>query len=465
MLSMALRLVLPFLVAALVMALAVDSLVGDVSSAQAEQDALRVAAQAEQLVLEPGDLRGPLPDQRLAELDAALATLSVRQVSELKLYAPDGTVLWAADRRDVGDTSHRGDEEFARLLAGAQPSVSVRQGLSGISASTEREGDQLYETYAVVATADGTAGIFEIYQDYRPTVSLSNQLRSRILAWSLLGLGLIFLTVLPVTHRMQGRLRRQRDELHSRTAELDAALARAREASQLKDTLLQAVSHELRTPLAVVVGAMETLERPDLVDPATRDLLVARAAAQARRLDRIFHDLLDVGRLERGLTDARRQVVHDLDQLVDRTVREVAAPEHQVRATVSVSEAWLDPAQLERCIENLVANAVRHTPPGCVVDVNVAAEGDDLMLIVEDDGPGIPIEDRTRVLEAFARGPNPEHAPGTGIGLHVVAHFASLHGGDVVVESSATGGARLVVRFPDAAGASVPTAPPTPATN
>jgi signal transduction histidine kinase len=113
----------------------------------------------------------------------------------------------------------------------------------------------------------------------------------------------------------------------------------------------------------------------------------------------------------------------------------------------------LDPGKVERIIENLLANAARHTPPDTPVWVRVAEPpgGGGVLLAVEDAGAGIPAELRDSVFEPFRQGPDPPtHAPGVGIGLTLVARFAELHGGRAWVEERAGGGSSFRVLIPDA---------------
>jgi PAS domain S-box-containing protein len=229
---------------------------------------------------------------------------------------------------------------------------------------------------------------------------------------------------------------------------------RLRALDRMKNTFLDAVSHELRTPLAAIVGIGLTLEHKagDLADEDRNDLYT-RLVANARKLDRLLNDLLDLDRLTHGIVAPKRRptdvaalaarIADDWGLLNGRRPQVVAEP-------VTVS---LDPGKVERIIENLLANAVRHTPPHTPVWVRVEhpAGGDGVLLAVEDAGAGIPAELRDSVFEPFRQGPGtPTHAPGVGIGLTLVARFAELHGGRAWVEERAGGGSSFRVLIPDA---------------
>jgi len=119
--------------------------------------------------------------------------------------------------------------------------------------------------------------------------------------------------------------------------------------------------------------------------------------------------------------------------------------------------AWIDPAKVERIVENLLVNAARHTPDGTPVWLRVTAEADGVLLCVEDAGPGVPPDLRQTVFEPFRQATeNRPHAPGVGVGLALVARFAELHGGRAWVEERPGGGASFKVFLPGNVGAAWP---------
>jgi K+-sensing histidine kinase KdpD len=236
----------------------------------------------------------------------------------------------------------------------------------------------------------------------------------------------------------------------SRFHELELAADRLRTLDEMKNMFLDAVSHELRTPLAAVLGIALTLQRADLVLSGEDHLdLVKRLATNARKLERLLSDLLDLDRLTRGIlrpnrhpTDVAalvRRVVETSDLLVNHIVTVDAAP-------VSAS---LDGPKVERIVENLLANTARHTPAGTHVRVGILARDGGIALTVEDDGPGIPEDLRESIFQPFQQGRNRNpHSPGVGIGLSLVARFAELHGGRAWVEEREGGGASFQVFLP-----------------
>ena len=222
-----------------------------------------------------------------------------------------------------------------------------------------------------------------------------------------------------------------------------------RQADRLREDILSAVSHELRTPLTAVLGFAVTLEqrRRELPDKEL-DTIVHELTAAARRLEKLLADLLDVERLRRGAVDLARRST-DMLELVERVVADCELNGRRVSISGGPISAYVDEAKVERIVENLIVNAAKHTPRESSIRVRLDAEGDDLLLVVDDDGPGIPDEFKDGVFETFNRGPSIRSAtPGAGIGLSLVARFAEAHGGRSWVEDRPGGGASFRVVLP-----------------
>jgi PAS domain S-box-containing protein len=229
---------------------------------------------------------------------------------------------------------------------------------------------------------------------------------------------------------------------------------RLRALDEMKNTFLDAVSHELRTPLAAIVGIGLTLEhKADSLADRDRADLYTRLVANARKLDRLLNDLLDLDRLTHGIVAPKRRPT-DVAALVARIADDWGVLNG--RQPIVMAEpltVGLDPGKVERILENLLANAARHTPPDTPVWVRVQrpAGEDGVLIAVEDAGAGVPAELRDTVFEPFRQGPDtPAHAPGVGIGLTLVARFAELHGGRAWVEERPGGGSSFRVLIPDA---------------
>ncbi len=239
---------------------------------------------------------------------------------------------------------------------------------------------------------------------------------------------------------------------------LEATVEREREVSsrlravdEMKNTFLAAVSHELRTPLSAILGLSLTLEREELqLEPQESRELLRRLAANARKLNRLLSDLLDLDRLARGIVEPRRRPT-DMAALVRHVIENADAMDvHRPRLDLEPLIANVDGPKVERIVENLVANAVRHTPEGTPIWVRVHPADDGVLIAVDDEGPGIPPDLRRSIFEPFQQVPGRHtHAPGVGIGLSLVARFSELHGGKAWVEPRDGGGSSFKVLLPN----------------
>jgi PAS domain S-box-containing protein len=218
----------------------------------------------------------------------------------------------------------------------------------------------------------------------------------------------------------------------------------------LKNTLLHTLSHDLKEPLTAILGAASTLERLDQdLDPAERGDLLRTMVERTKGMSSLLTDLLDLDRLDRGIIEPRRFPV-ELGDLVRTIVeRSDALRGRMVETDAQHTSANVDTAKIERMVENLLANAARHTPVGSHIWVRVWREDVGAMVAVEDDGPGIPDEMKDAIFQPFRRGTESPMQPGSGIGLSLVARFAELHGGRAWVEDRPGGGAAFRIWLPD----------------
>jgi len=230
--------------------------------------------------------------------------------------------------------------------------------------------------------------------------------------------------------------------------ELTRALDESRRADEIKNTFLTAVSHDLRTPLATILGNAVTLEHADELElPAEERRSMARTlATKAQRLTALITDLLDMDRLTRGALDPRL-APEELAGVIERVVRdaEYLAGRH-VELHLVPAVAMVDRSMVERIVENLLANAAKHTPADVTIRVRSEPVGTGAEIVVEDDGPGIPSNQRDRLFRPFERGSSANaQSPGVGLGLSLVARFAELHGGRAWVDETPGGGAAFHV--------------------
>jgi PAS domain S-box-containing protein len=225
------------------------------------------------------------------------------------------------------------------------------------------------------------------------------------------------------------------------------AAERLRALDEMKNAFLAAVSHELRSPLTSILGLALTMEHQDLPEDDRRDL-TGRLAQNARKLDRLLKDLLDIDRLSRGVVTLQDRPT-DLGGLIRRTVDSLELGDRGVSVEAPTMILPVEPPKVERIVENLVMNAIRHTDRDVSIHVRLWRQDGGAVLAVEDEGEGVPEHLKTAIFEPFRQGPTASpHSPGTGIGLSLVGMFAELHGGRAWVEERDGGGASFRVFLP-----------------
>jgi len=272
--------------------------------------------------------------------------------------------------------------------------------------------------------------------------------------------GLLLLTFWVATIVLASELRAQLVrslKLRFENLELIDDLSRAKEeaeaASRTKSLFLANMSHELRTPLALILGPTRRLLTSGAGEEETRrDLETVERNAQA--LLKHVNDLLDVGKLQAGRMELDRSRL-DLIELVRRTTSlfEVVARERDIDLSVETPDSlalMADPAKLERVLLNLLSNALKFVPEGGRVRVGLSVDRDEVVLSVEDNGPGVPVHLREAIFEWFRRGDEEttRRFGGTGLGLAIAKELVERHGGCIEVGEGRDGGALFRVKLP-----------------
>lgn len=224
------------------------------------------------------------------------------------------------------------------------------------------------------------------------------------------------------------------------------------QAEQVRSTLLSGVSHDLRTPLAAIAGACSGLLRGDSLDEATRRQLLETIADEANRLTRLLENILQMSRLELGVTPAHMQW-NLLEEIVGsalvRTRRDLGDRRAEVSIPAELPLLLVDGLLLEQLFVNLLENAARYTPAGATVTISARPEGRWLVVTVADDGPGLPPGSEERIFEKFERGvPTADSGRGSGLGLAICRAVARVHGGTITAANRPAGGVQFTLRLP-----------------
>jgi signal transduction histidine kinase/predicted hydrocarbon binding protein len=265
--------------------------------------------------------------------------------------------------------------------------------------------------------------------------------------------------------RLEDELRRSHELLEERVRERTAALTTAvdalrhevgerKRAEEARDEFLSVAAHELKTPLTSLRGFAQLLSQPlaggHLPDPERLTMGLQAIERQSEKLSALVSQLLDVSRLEAGRLVLQPQPT-DVVPLVGQVLQAAAAGDEGRALSLHAPDsamALVDPLRLEQVLTNLVDNAIKYSPAGSPVDVEVAVWQGTLRIAVADHGIGIPSEDREHVFDRFYRAHPEQRIGGMGLGLYISRQIVELHGGALKAEAGQSGGTRMVVQVP-----------------
>jgi signal transduction histidine kinase len=231
-------------------------------------------------------------------------------------------------------------------------------------------------------------------------------------------------------------------------------LAREAAALRLQSDFVSAVSHEFRTPVASVRQLSEMLDDRRVTDEARRSEYYGLLRREGIRLQRLVENLLDFGRMEAGAAEYRMEPIDlrpFLEELVGDFSEEVRLAGRRVELTIATPLPVIqaDREALGRAVWNLLDNAAKYSPVETPVNVEAHTDGPRVTVRVHDDGPGIPPGEQERIFDRFVRGADARAsgAKGTGLGLAMVRHIVSAHGGQVSVDSTPGHGSTFIIEL------------------
>jgi two-component system, OmpR family, sensor kinase len=211
------------------------------------------------------------------------------------------------------------------------------------------------------------------------------------------------------------------------------------------------LAHDLRNHLSPLALRLYSLQQRTAVDQRNDDLDDVSVALQSvSRISHLISDLLDVARIDKGLFHLDLEPA-DLTQLAHDAASTMTRREHEIHITATGPMiAWADAGRLRQCLENLMTNAINHSPAGAPVHVFVSEvqrdNGQWARIEIRDEGPGIPDEMKPHLFERFHTGG--KQRGGLGLGLYLARRIANAHGGDVETELNRATGARFIITLP-----------------
>ena len=223
------------------------------------------------------------------------------------------------------------------------------------------------------------------------------------------------------------------------------------ESEKLRNSLLSAISHDLRTPLAALVGLADTLK---LTNPAAKDdekEIIDAIRHSAMRMNDLVNNLLDMARLESGTVQLNRQW-QPLEEVIGSALSSCAALLEERPINIHLDENLpllnIDAVLIERVLVNILENASKYTPPDSSIEINGFLQNENVIVTIDDHGPGLPAGRENAIFEKFERGNKENATPGVGLGLAISRAIMKAHGGFIHGETRYNGGARFTLSLP-----------------
>ncbi len=417
----------------------------------------------------PGGARG---DAEAAAISAALADVSAETSSRLLVLDSKGVVIADSARAGSVGASFAGRPEIAGALAGGYGASTRRTELGRVAlfvAAPVRVGGRVV---GAVYASSTTFSILTLLSDYRRQLGLAVLVYLAVNFMLAIFLGRWLIQPLRkletgasalardhsvrVTPEGPREVRSLAEAFNRLGEEIETSTIELHEEEVRKSRFVSDVSHELRTPLTAIRGAAETI-MDESVPPEDRRRFLHTIVSESDRLARLANDLLTLQRIE-GATGELPLSRVDLRQVAARTAEalEPLAGGQGVRIEVEGDAPAVlgDRDRLQQVIANLVDNATRMTPPGGLVKVRLSAGGGRSVVMVADQGPGIPTADLPRLFDRFYRSElsRARTTGGAGLGLAIVRAIVTAHGGTIDVANLPGGGAAFTVRLPSLRG-------------
>lgn len=434
------------------------------------EDALVEAAQEARLItttlitpqVQTGDF-GPQTPEVTAGWRARVGQVAGKfNVVRIKVWRPDGSIVYSDDERLIGRTFPLTDELQDALKGELAKEVST---LERAENAEERDYGKLLEVYVpVIPSGSGTvAGVYEVYQSFEPIQAKISKIRTTVWGGSLAVFSLLFASLFGVVRRASRQLALHALELEQRVAERTAALREAKadadRANQAKSEFLSRMSHELRTPLNAVLGFAQLLELEAL--NADQRENVQYILKGGRHLLGLINEVLDIARIEAGRLRVSLEpvLVGDVVRETLDLMRPVAAERHALLVEeiggLAAGHVMADRQRLKQVLLNFVSNAIKYGGSDVRVTLSCRDLPDGQVRIgVSDTGPGIASDKLARLFTPFERlGSEHTSVEGTGLGLALSKGLTEAMGGVLGVESMVGRGSTFWVQLPAAATA------------
>lgn len=243
------------------------------------------------------------------------------------------------------------------------------------------------------------------------------------------------------------------DKLKQQQADVRKALQREKELNGLKSRFITTASHEFRTPLGIIASSTGIMQDYDTrIDNAIRQKHLARIQAAVSRMTELLDEVLTMHQVETGILKAHPQplkLAAFCQEIVELFQKNTS---HTLTYTVSPDLInqfhTLDQDLLHQLLTNLLSNAVKYTPEPGSITLDIKCQDDQIVLVVQDSGIGVPPEDLASIFDPFHRASNVDNIAGTGLGLAIAKYCVDLHDGDIAIASQLGVGTTITVTLP-----------------
>jgi len=393
-----------------------------------------------------------IPKEELANPELALKFENYN-IIEFSLLSIDGAVIATAG----SEVANQGlwQEGFRHAKSGHVASHWESENWMPFLFPMDRK-EGWIETYLPVREGSSVIGIIRLRRDFGKLIADEFRVIPKLMAISLAGLCMIFSTLWMVIYKADRLIKRQRTQIEDRNKRLQ-------DLDRRKDEFLAICSHDIRSPLISVYAGSQLLLR-EKTGPLN-DLqqgIVQRNIQTVNTVVNLTNELLDLARIDAGqeaLNLERFNLTDAVDESIAayRTQAEAGNIVFEVRRPDSHYIIEADKPKILRVCNNLISNAIKHSPPGGTVTVAVDIQADQARLTVEDRGQGIDPENMKLLFDRFTSlsGRKKNREEGTGLGLSIVLGLVALHGGTIEVASAIGKGTTFVVRLPLRSGSPI----------
>ncbi len=252
---------------------------------------------------------------------------------------------------------------------------------------------------------------------------------------------------------LAGQQKALEDEVQKAVSELSKAYEELKRTEKYRSDFYSNVTHDLKTPITAIKGATDLLKKK--IDREDLHLYVDMLDRNTKKLSKMVKDLLDIAKIESGGLELHMEEL-DLFELLEDAIFMVTSLAIEKNISISqkteIENAVIsgDQSRLEQVFINLLSNAISFSPPDSVINVRIKrGEHGDVVVIIEDAGPGIPENERHKIFQKFFRGNNKNGHEGMGLGLAIAKGIVEVHGGAIFVAEGQLGGAAFHISFPN----------------